>query len=197
MSGSPVKITLADSSVIIRNGLLAVLKRMDALRIKVFEIGEMEQLKTSLGWQNPAVLLINPVFLSVLSLQQIRKELPHVKCVALQNALADSAALKAYDEVISIYDSEEQIAEKLTTLIQQPEEEKHHETLSAREKEVVVCAIKGMTNKQIADKLCLSAHTVITHRRNISAKLQIHSTAGLTIYAIVNKLVDLDDVKNK
>jgi regulator of cell morphogenesis and NO signaling len=52
-----------------------------------------------------------------------------------------------------------------------------------------------MTNKQIADKLCLSAHTVITHRLNISAKLQIHSTAGLIIYAIVNKLVELDDVK--
>jgi regulator of cell morphogenesis and NO signaling len=53
-----------------------------------------------------------------------------------------------------------------------------------------------MTNKQIADELRLSTHTVITHRRNISAKLQIHSTAGLTIYAIVNKLVELDEVKN-
>ena len=54
--------------------------------------------------------------------------------------------------------------------------------------------VKGMTNKQIADKLCLSAHTVVTHRRNISAKLDIHSTAGLTIYAIVNKLVELDEI---
>ena len=76
-----------------------------------------------------------------------------------------------------------------------PEEEKRHESLSAREKEVIVCVIKGMTNKQIADNLCLSTHTVITHRRNISAKLQIHSTAGLIIYAIVNKLVELDDIK--
>ena len=45
-----------------------------------------------------------------------------------------------------------------------------------------------MTNKQIAERLCLSAHTVITHRRNIAGKLQIHSPAGLTIYAIVNKV---------
>ena len=53
-----------------------------------------------------------------------------------------------------------------------------------------------MTNKAIADKLYLSIHTVITHRRNIAAKLQIHSAAGLTIYAIVNKLVDLSDIRD-
>lgn len=56
--------------------------------------------------------------------------------------------------------------------------------MSAREREIVVCIVKGMTNKQIADALCISTHTVITHRRNIVAKLQIHSPAGLTIYAI-------------
>lgn len=69
------------------------------------------------------------------------------------------------------------------------------EPLSAREKEIIVCVVKGMTNKQIAEALCISAHTVITHRRNIAAKLQIHSAAGLTIYAIVNKLVELSEIK--
>jgi len=52
-----------------------------------------------------------------------------------------------------------------------------------------------MTNKETAEKLFLSIHTVITHRRNIARKLQIHSPAGLTIYAIVNKLVELSEVK--
>lgn len=69
------------------------------------------------------------------------------------------------------------------------------EPLSAREREIIVCVVKGMTNKQIADTLCISTHTVITHRRNIAAKLQIRSAAGLTIYAIVNKLVDLSEIK--
>ena len=67
--------------------------------------------------------------------------------------------------------------------------------LSQREKEIVTCVVKGMTNKSIAEQLFLSVHTVITHRRNIARKLQIHSPAGLTIYAIVNKLVSLDEVK--
>jgi len=45
------------------------------------------------------------------------------------------------------------------------------------------------------DRLCISVNTVITHRRNIARKLQIHSPAGLTIYAIVNGLVDISSVK--
>ena len=69
------------------------------------------------------------------------------------------------------------------------------QSLSAREKEIVICVVKGMTNREIADRLFLSTHTVITHRRNIARKLQIHSPSGLTIYAIVNKLVELSDIK--
>jgi DNA-binding NarL/FixJ family response regulator len=195
---APVKITLAESSVIIRDGILSVLRRLNTLHVEVFEVSDMEQLKNSLGWQKPDVLMVNPAFLGVFTLSQIRKDAGNeqLRCIALQSALADNSALKLYDEVISIYDSAEQIKEKLTKIIQEPEEDRRHESLSSREKEVIVCVIKGMTNKQIADELRLSAHTVITHRRNISAKLQIHSTAGLTIYAIVNKLVKLDEVKN-
>ena len=64
---------------------------------------------------------------------------------------------------------------------QQPETEE----LSEREKDVLVQVVRGLSNKEIADVLCISTHTVITHRKNIARKLNIHSTAGLTIYAIV------------
>ena len=69
------------------------------------------------------------------------------------------------------------------------------DTLSDREKEVIIALVQGMANKEIADHLCISTNTVITHRRNIARKLQIHSPAGLTIYAIVNNLVDISSVK--
>ena len=68
------------------------------------------------------------------------------------------------------------------------------EPLSQREKEIIKLLVKGLTNKEIADQLCLSVYTVSTHRRNISNKLQIHSATGLTIYAIVNQLVDLSEI---
>lgn len=69
------------------------------------------------------------------------------------------------------------------------------EALSDREKDVIVALVQGMANKEIADHLCISINTVITHRRNIARKLQIHSPAGLTIYAIINGLVDISSVK--
>ena len=69
------------------------------------------------------------------------------------------------------------------------------EELSEREKDVLIQVVRGLSNKEIADVLCISQHTVISHRKNITRKLNIHSTAGLTIYAIVNKLVDLNTLE--
>ena len=69
------------------------------------------------------------------------------------------------------------------------------DALSDREKDVIISLVQGMSNKEIADHLYISVNTVITHRRNIARKLQIHSPAGLTIYAIVNGLVDISSVK--
>ena len=70
------------------------------------------------------------------------------------------------------------------------------EGLSAREKEVLIQVVKGMSNKEIADVMCLSTHTVMSHRKKIVRKLTIHSTAGLTIYAIVNGIVNLNDLES-
>ena len=69
------------------------------------------------------------------------------------------------------------------------------DTLSDREKEVIVEVVKGLSNKEIAENMFISVNTVMTHRRNISKKLNIHSPAGLTIYAIVNGLVKLDEIE--
>jgi DNA-binding NarL/FixJ family response regulator len=117
--------------------------------------------------------------------------------MALLSSAVDDSLLRAYDESISIYDNVDQLKEKLEKLLDSPVEENSDDadTLSIREKEVIVSVVKGLTNKEIAEALFLSTHTVITHRRNIARKLEIHSTAGLTIYAIVNKLVQLDEIK--
>lgn len=69
-----------------------------------------------------------------------------------------------------------------------------NDALNEREKEVIVSLVQGMTNKEIADHLCISVNTVITHRKNIARKLQIHSPAGLTVYAIAKGLIDISSV---
>ena len=70
----------------------------------------------------------------------------------------------------------------------------HIESKLKELKEIIVCIAKGFSNKEIADELNISIHTVTTHRRNISSKLQIHSIAGITIYAIANGLVQMSDI---
>ena len=83
------------------------------------------------------------------------------------------------------------VSVKISKMISQ----ENSEQLSKREKDVVICIVQGMSNKEVADHLFIAVNTVITHRRNIARKLQIHSPAGLTIYAIVNNLVDISLVK--
>ena len=67
--------------------------------------------------------------------------------------------------------------------------------LSDREKEILVCVAKGMLNKQIADRFNLSIYTVITHRKNITRKTGIKTVAGLTVYAILNGLIDIGSIE--
>ncbi len=83
------------------------------------------------------------------------------------------------------------------SLAQNSEKKVEEESLSEREIDVLVHIVRGLTNKEIAAKMFLSVHTVNTHRKNIMNKLKIHSPAGLTIYAIVNKLVSLEDLDIK
>ena len=121
-----------------------------------------------------------------------------MKCIALLYNIIDQPVLNQYDEYISIFITQDELLLKLERLqnlsLEIPAKEEQ-QSLSAREKEIVVCVVKGMTNREIADKLFLSTHTVVTHRRNISRKLQVRSASGLTVYAIVNKLVKLNEVK--
>ena len=67
--------------------------------------------------------------------------------------------------------------------------------LSDREKDVLICVAKGMSNKEIAEQLYVSVNTVSTHGRNISSKLDIHTSAGFVIYDLAHKLVLLEDIK--
>ncbi|MBS6268004.1 MAG: response regulator transcription factor [Tannerella sp.] len=195
-----IRIAIAENSVIIRNGMTAVLKRVPNLKIQPMEVLSIDALQEFMRMHTPDILIVNPVFDGYFDLNRFRENprTSHIKCVALQGSLLDTTLLNKYDEVISIFDDMDTITGKILRLQKHSgneDVEEESESLSYREKEIVVCVVKGMTNKEIASKLCLSIHTVITHRRNIVRKLQIHSPAGLTIYAIVNKLVELDDVK--
>ena len=195
-----LKIAIAETSAIIRSGLSVVLKRIPGIKIFPIEITTQEALDDCFRLHKPDILIINPAFPGFYDIKRVKEITAcfNMKCVALICSVVDSTLLKLYDETISLYVTPEEVREKLNKLLNVTESEKDElgqDVLSSREKEIVTCVVKGMTNKEIADVLYLSTHTVITHRRNIARKLQIHSPAGLTIYAIVNKLVEIHDIK--
>jgi DNA-binding NarL/FixJ family response regulator len=200
-----MQVVVAETSSIVRSGVAAVLKRLPNFNLHIIEITSPDSLHSYMQMHIPDLLIVNPSFggwfdLAAFKAAHNRAE---TKIIALLTSVIDDNLLRGYDEQIALYDHADTIADKLDRLFNPDTEadddtaarESEQETLSQREKEIIICVVKGLTNKAIADQLFLSIHTVITHRRNIARKLQIHSPAGLTIYAIVNKLVELQDIK--
>lgn len=191
-------IVVAESSPVLLYGLVSCLRRLPNLHLNIFEIKSLKELHSTLKNETIDILLIDPAFGGVFNPTDLKDMSlnQEMKIMALETIKLHRQVLQFFDSSISITDDIETIGDKLKKLCasvtDEPEEK---ESLSTREKEIISLVVKGMTNQEIADKLFLSIHTVITHRRNIARKLEIHSATGLTIYAIVNKIVDISDIK--
>ncbi|MDR0789714.1 MAG: LuxR C-terminal-related transcriptional regulator [Bacteroidales bacterium] len=188
-----VRIAIAEPSVIIRTGLLTVLKRLTSLSMEVFELTEIDNLEVLLIKHRPDILIINPIYLdsNTLSALKHNNRFASIKYVALQTTMLNIHLLKQYDQIINTTLNAEQIKEIISKLIVTKDNASSF-TLSEREKDIVIAIAEGLTNKEIADKLHISTNTVMTHRKNISNKLNIHSPAGLILYAIANKLIEIN-----
>ncbi|MBN1117107.1 MAG: hypothetical protein JXA77_07880 [Bacteroidales bacterium] len=131
------------------------------------------------------------------SLEKIRSKNKHGEILLIENNPINDAVKSFVSDVLYINDNEEIIIEKLRRFfIRIENSHTFHvdDTISDREKEIVKLVALGKTNKEISDILFISPHTVITHRKNITAKLGIKTIAGLTVYAILNNLIETDEL---
>lgn len=193
-----IKIVIAENSLILRSGISAVLKRLSDYTFSINEVSNMDAFMLFSRLHRPEIAIINPLFLGGVSIANYKRDNPDTKVVALVSGYFDNKTLADFDGSISIFDDLYTVNDTISSVLHIEEDDDNIETeqLSQREKEIIGCVVKGLTNKAIAEKLSISIHTVITHRRNISKKLQIHSSAGLAIYAIVNKIVEIQDIKS-
>lgn len=96
---------------------------------------------------------------------------------------------------------EDEVLVPMVRMLESPERKaeaavpQERETLTEREKEILVSVAKGLLNKEIADRHFISINTVITHRKNITRKTGIKTVAGLTAYAILNGLIDINTIE--
>ena len=122
-------------------------------------------------------------------------DLPKARFVLYCDTITDELLAERCEGHLS-EESDREVIDLISALLTAEEGEREvAEELTPRERDIVIGVVKGMTNKEIADKLFISVNTVTTHRRNIVKKLDIHSASGLTVYAIMNKLVSLQDIE--
>lgn len=146
------------------------------------------------------IVLLDPSVFSAESRANARAviaEYTDAPVVAIESALMDEESLRQYDAVISIFDSPAEIVKKMRGAMAASGEaaKTDGDELSSREKEILVGVATGMLNKEIADKYNISVYTVITHRKNITRKTGIKTVAGLTVYALLNNLIDINSIE--
>ncbi len=147
------------------------------------------------------LVMVNPghILQNGKTLQSVRGEMGSAKWIGLVYSFYDPQLLLQFDGNIYINDSPKVISELIERLAREEEnsdQPQHQEALSQRETEVLKLLAKGLANKEIADKLNISIHTVISHRKNITLKTGIKSVSGLTIFAVINGLVNLGELSD-
>lgn len=179
------------SSELIRKGLETVLENKIMAQINCFStITEIEQ--SRFFGLNEVVFLLEANHKNIDALFPIRiKTAKHMLIGLSANRTVNASGL--FDQMFSIYDTPDLLVQKIDTFFTRKLSVDSDE-LTSREKEVLRLIALGHTNKTIAEKLFISSHTVISHRKNITEKLGIKSIPGLTVYAIIQNIVSTSEI---
>ncbi|MBN1132234.1 MAG: response regulator transcription factor [Bacteroidales bacterium] len=190
-----LKCILAIESYIIRKGFISILNKISGIFI-IEEIDDLSGLERILKQQNADLLIICSSLFNRCSALMQRDHFLLDKIIILDDVITGEA-LSDVKEIMHLNDSKDQIYTRIENLLSpffRNHDDHHLFELSEREKTIVRHVAAGLTNKEIAEKLFLSVHTVITHRKNISRKLGIKSASELTVYAIVNNIIDINEI---
>jgi len=188
------------SSLFVARGFEALLAEASEFRVNAILTDLSKSNMNRLGNIDADIILIDPGVSGADAGKNLRltiSEYTDVPVVALLTTLQGEEVLKQFDAAVSIFDHTQTVIKKLreTLAMRQDMPKAEGEELTAREKEILICVAKGMLNKEIADLYNLSIYTVITHRKNITRKTGIKTVAGLTVYALLNNLIDMGSVE--
>lgn len=200
MSERKKNVLLIVPSLMIARGLESILGDLGEFMVCGILSDLTRSSETRLKNMDVDVVLIDPQVFDYESRKKARAILDDytdAAVVALETMAMGEEVLKQFDEVVSLYDAPTTVIRKLRASISSRDEVPRAEgdELSSREKEILVSVAKGMLNKEIADKYNISIYTVITHRKNITRKTGIKTVAGLTVYALMNNLIDISSVE--
>ena len=191
------RVIICEASEIISIGLAEIIDSMAQFDV-VMRLDSPEHLSEKIVATDANLLIIDPTLLGFHNrdfLSQLGKEHPQLIMIALATSYLDHSMLIPYSGVIEINDTRSKIISKMNEFAQSEAAKNADDVeLSKCETDVLVAVAKGMMNKEIADKMNISIHTVISHRKNITRKTGIKSVSGLTVYALLNNLIDEKDL---
>lgn len=193
---SIIKFIIAEESFIIRKGLVGIINSFRNTEI-VKEVDNKNMLIKAVNKSKPDFLIVNLKMFEKpeKDIKNHFSECLKTKFIAFIESYGETKEFPYFEEKLNLYDSKTVIDKKISTLISGVTKE-HIEIssyLTERERDVVKQVSLGKINKEIADSLSISIHTVISHRKNIVAKLGIKTVSGLTVYAILNKIISIDE----
>ena len=191
-----LRVAIVEPSVIIAEGLAGVVEGGNEYEV-VFIAESMRTLVERFAVVAPDVVIVgSQVICGVQSIRIQYQELQGVALALLSTTVCDEEYVRQFDGVINIYDDRSQVLRKLGSVVEQAETNPYSEShdLSERERDVLILVARGLANKEIAERLNISIHTVMSHRKNITHKTGIKSVAGLTVYALLNNILDQSDV---
>lgn len=191
-------LAIVEPSVMVREGLSKIICDFTTQFHTIFKFDSLEHLYSHHWDTPPSVLIINKLLL--IGDPDIKKRFdiydPNCKIIGLQSSLLPTNSTDCCEESINLYSKPNEIAILLRKLTISAQEDQNingvseQYDLSEREIEVLISVAKGMTNKEIAFEYNLSIHTVMSHRKNIAKKTGIKSISGLTVYALINGLIE-------
>lgn len=185
------RVLIVEPSEVIVEGLRVLLS--DVSRFKLLEpLSDVSALRERIIATRPDVVIINATLVE--SAATVRGD-ANLAVIALVYQYVEQLQLRRFDAIIDIRESKASIAETIIEVVQSKGEASDAGNtagyeLSKRETAVLVLVAKGLTNKEIAEQLNVSPHTVMSHRKNIVHKTGIKSVAGLTVYAMLHNLID-------
>ncbi|MCQ2250545.1 MAG: response regulator transcription factor [Bacteroidales bacterium] len=190
-----IRILIVEKSTILTNGIHQTIESVVDCPVRFMEVSENKPIKEIIDFQ-PDIVIMNPIYGHLLDMEELKNEIPEIHFLGIITGPIDPSLLAGYEANIHLYDTPDDIHKAIDRIMGYD----HHyspkeQQLTEREKEIIIEVVKGQSNKEIADALNLSTFTVTTHRRNIARKLQIRSASALTIYALTNNLVSMEDVK--
>lgn len=195
------RLAIIEPSEVVRHGLETVLSSHGEFRV-VASVDDAARCTERMSLLRPDAILMNPSVAEHCggkgaSLKSMFPEFAGIAIVAFVYGLFSENTLRQFDGVASVYDSGGAIASKIRKAMESAGTVSQNESseLSEREREILVSVAQGLTNKEIAQRHHISIYTVITHRKNITRKTGIKSVAGLTVYALLNNLINQSEMQ--